>query len=292
MTGDFVEGGVTERTVVEKSRIYVELARPSNTIGLSVFALVGAYVGSGTSVASIEAFTATVATLLVTAGGYAINDYFDRDVDRINDPDRPVPRGAVSPEHALAFAAVAFGIGSLITLLVLPSLAVAIVTVNVVALVAYTPLAKGQYGAGNLLISYLVGSAALFGGAAVGSVAPVVVMGMLAFQMLFGLEIIKDLEDVAGDTKEGLQTLPVVLGRRRAVGLTSLILAFSIPLSLIPYVRDTFGLAYLLVIFAAHVLTAATIWATFSRPPETALTLVKAAMFVCMMAFVAGRLFV
>lgn len=291
MTGDTVDRTVTSRNFVERSRVYAELGRPPNAIGLSLFALVGAYVGGGAAVVSLEAFTATAVTLLATVGGYTINDYFDRAVDRINDPDRPIPRGAIAPEEALAFAGVAFIVGSLLALVVLPSLAVAIVAINVTALVAYTPLAKGRYGLGNLLISYLVGSVALFGGAAIGSVAPVIVMGVLAFQMLFGLEIIKDLEDVTGDVDEGLRTLPVVLGQRRAVGLTNLVLVLSIPLSLVPYIRGTFGLSYLGVILAAHALTVVTMWATVSRPPGTALTWVKIAMFVCMMAFAVGRLF-
>lgn len=272
-------------------RGYAELGRPANAVGLASFTLVGAYVGGGESVLSPAAAASAVVTLLAVFGGYAINDYFDREVDRINDPDRPIPRGAVPPVGALALALVTFGLAGLVTTLVLPPLAGVLVVLNLSALVVYTPRMKGLFGFGNLVISALVGSAALLGGIAVGNAEPVVVMSLLAFQMLLGLEIIKDLEDVDGDARAGLQTLPVALGRSRAVRLTLVVLFATVPLSLVPYLRGTFGLAYLSVILVAHVLTGATMWATVASPPSRALKWIKAAMLVCMAAFVAGRAF-
>lgn len=280
----------TGRGWVAVGQGYVDLARPPNTVALASFTLVGAYVAAGRDGVSPAAVAALV-TALEVVGGFAINDYFDRDVDRINDPDRPIPRGAVTPRGALLVTGLSLGLAVVVTVVALPPLAGGLVGANVVALVAYTPLVKGRYGLGNLLVSALVGGAALLGGVAAGLTGPVVVMALLAVQMLFGLEVLKDLEDTAGDERAGLQTLPVVVGERRAVQVVLVVLAATVPLSLVPYLRGTFGLSYLGVILVAHVLTGVTMWATVRRPPATALRWIMASMLVCMAAFVAGQAF-
>jgi|APHM01.1.fsa_nt_gi 4-hydroxybenzoate polyprenyltransferase and related prenyltransferases len=269
---------------------YVELGRPVNAGLLAMFGVVGAYIAGGATAATGPGMTAGAVTLLAVVGGFAVNDYFDRDIDRVNDPERPIPRGAVAPQNALIIAAVAFGSAGTIAVTALPSPAAGVVLVSIVALVVYTPLIKGRYGLGNLLIAGLVGVAAALGGLVTETPGPAVVMGLLATQMLFGLEVLKDLEDVVGDKQAGLQTLPLVLGQRTAVWIILGVLAATVPLSLVPVVRETFGLAYLLVIGVAHVLTGITMWATVARSPATALSVIKPAMAVCMMAFVAGRM--
>jgi 4-hydroxybenzoate polyprenyltransferase and related prenyltransferases len=254
-----------------------------------MFVVVGAYIAGGAAAATGAGMTAGAVTLLAVVGGFAMNDYFDRDIDRVNDPERPIPRGAVTPQSAIIIAAVAFGSAATVAVSALSAPPTAIVLIWIVALVVYTPVIKGRYGLGNLLIAGLVGSAAVLGGLVTHTPGPAVVMGLLATQMLFGFEILKDLEDVVGDTEAGLRTLPLMLGQRTTVWIILGVLAATVPLSLVPVVRETFGLAYLGVIVAAHVLTGVTMWATVARSPAAALNWIKPAMAVCMLAFVVGR---
>lgn len=270
---------------------YVDLGRPLHAAAAGLLVWVGIYVAGGPGGVRSAAATAVVGTVLATAGGFAVNDHFDRAIDAINDPDRPIPRGAVSPRGALGYAAVTFGGAILAGVLWLPWLALGLAVVNVFVLLAYTPLAKGRFGLGNLAVSYLVGSAVLVGGAAVGSVEPVLVMAALAGLMILALELLKDIEDIAGDARKGLRTLPIMFGRPGATRGANAVLALSIVLAPIPYLRGTFGTAYILVIAVANVLTLATIWAAIARPVSVAIAWVKVAMMVCLMAFVAGRMF-
>ena len=41
----------------------------------------------------------------LTGASMAINDYFDRYVDAVNEPERPLPKGLVSPSSAMSFGA-------------------------------------------------------------------------------------------------------------------------------------------------------------------------------------------
>jgi geranylgeranylglycerol-phosphate geranylgeranyltransferase len=265
----------------------LELTRPGNAVAAGVLTFIGAFVAGGVGAPTPMAL-AVVATVLATGGGNAINDYFDREIDAINRPDRPIPRGAVSPRSALVFSVLLFAVAVALTLL-LPLLAIGIALVNLVALVAYTEVFKGRPGVGNALVAALTGSTFLYGGAAVGGdLAPVVVLFALAASATLAREIVKDVEDVAGDRQEGLRTLPIVVGERRAVAVAAAFVAAAVLASPLPYLRGTFGVPYLLVLLPAVAGLAAGMYRSVDAP-STGQRWLKAAMFAAAIAFVAGR---
>jgi len=272
-------------TLGARLRGLFELSRPANAVVSGVLTLIGAYVAGRPF--ALAALVAALATVFATAAGNAINDYFDRDIDAINDPDRPIPRGAVTPRGALAFSAVLFA-GSIVLALFLPLFAIAIAVVNLGALVAYTKLFKGLPGAGNAVVAYLGGSTFLFGAAAVGRPLAAVVLFALAALSTLAREIIKDVEDVAGDREEGLNTLPIAVGARNACRLAAAVLAVAVLASPIPYLRDLFGVAYLAVVVPADLMMAYAAYAAFDDPAR-AQGLLKYGMFLAAAAFVVGR---
>src|SRR5947209_3068073 len=101
----------TEHSVAGRVRGLLRLMRPLNALMSAVAVPVGAVVAVGLAgvasrVASI-AFGA-LAVFLFTGAGNALNDVFDRDVDRVNHPNRPIPAGEVSPGRAFDFALALF----------------------------------------------------------------------------------------------------------------------------------------------------------------------------------------
>jgi geranylgeranylglycerol-phosphate geranylgeranyltransferase len=265
----------------------VELTRPVNAAVAGVLTFVGAYVAGATAADTVSVAAAILATVLATGGGDAINDYFDRDVDRINDPERPIPRGDVSPRGALAFSGVlmALAVGLALTL---PPVAVAIAGINLVALITYTEFFKGTPGGGNALVAYLGGSTFLFGGAVVGSFRAAGVLALLAAVSTFAREIIKDVEDVTGDREEGLETLPVVVGERRATGLAVASLAVALAASPLPFLLGVFGAPYLAVVVPADAVMAYAAYESFDDPGAGHRHL-KYGMFLAALSFVVGR---
>jgi len=270
----------------------LDLTRPVNATAAGVLTLIGAYVagvsGGGIAARPLAAAAAVLATVLATAAGNAINDYFDREIDRVNAPDRPIPRGVVSPRGALWFSAALF-LGAVGAALVLPLLAVAIAVVNLLALIAYTEVFKGLPGVGNLLVAYLGGSTFLFGGAAVrGDLATVATLAALAALSTFTREVIKDVEDVAGDREEGLNTLPIAVGERRALAVGTAALVVAVAASPAPYLLGTFGVAYLAAVLPADlVMLGAT--AESYGDPSAAQRHMKYGMFLAAAAFLVGR---
>ena len=266
---------------------YVEITRPVNSLAAGVLTLIGGFVAGGL-VARPWALSAAIgATVLATGAGNAINDYFDREIDRINNPERPIPRGDVSPRGAVVLSSGLFAVavGFAITL---PPVAILIAVVNLLGLVAYTTLFKGRPGAGNALVAYLGGSTFLFGAAAVGRVLDGAVLFALAALSTFAREVLKDVEDVEGDRAEGLRTLPIVVGTGPAFGIAAVALVAAVVASPIPYVTNDFGVPYLVAVVPADV----TMLAGLVRgrtDPGTGHRWLKYGMFLAAMAFILGR---
>jgi geranylgeranylglycerol-phosphate geranylgeranyltransferase len=272
---------------MEQVRGAVELTRPGNALAAGVLTFIGAFVAGGLTAPTSTAF-AVLATGFATGGGNAINDYFDREIDAINRPDRPIPRGAVTPRAALAFSLALFAAAVGVTLL-LPPVAIAIAVVNLLALIAYTEVFKGLPGVGNALVAYLTGSTFLYGGAAVGGdLATVSVLFVLAAAATMAREIVKDVEDVAGDREEGLNTLPIAVGERTALGVAAAFVAAAMLASPLPFLRGTFGSAYLVVLVPTLLGLGAGTYRSFDDP-GTGQTWLKASMFLAALAFVVGR---
>ncbi len=272
---------------MEQVRGAIELMRPGNAIAAGALTFIGAFVAGGLDEPMFAGF-AVLATVLATGGGNAINDYFDRDIDAINQPDRPIPRGAIAPNVALGFSIVLFAVAVGLTLL-LPLLAIAIAVINLLALVAYTELFKGLPGIGNALVAYLTGSTFLYGGAAVGGdLRPVLILFVLAASATMAREIIKDIEDIEGDRKEGLNTLPIAIGTRSALAVAVVFVAFAIVVSPVPYLLGTFGLAYLVGLVPAILGLAVGMYRSL-EDPTTGQQWLKGSMFLAATAFIVGR---
>ncbi|SEH41734.1 geranylgeranylglycerol-phosphate geranylgeranyltransferase [Halopenitus malekzadehii] len=272
-----------------QARGAIELTRPLNAIAAGVLTGTGAYVAGGAILGAdrVVVLAAVVATVCATGAGNAVNDYFDREIDRVNRPDRPIPRGAITARGALLVSLGLFA-GAVVTALLLPPAAIALAVFNLVLLVAYTELFKGLPGVGNVVVGFLTGSTFLFGGAAVGSPLEAGALFVLAAIATVTREIIKDVEDVAGDREEGLTTLPIAIGERRSLWIGLALLVVAIVASAGPFLWGTFGRAYLVLIVPADAVMLVAAVQSFSDP-ASAQRRVKAGMFLAVIAFIAGR---
>lgn len=273
---------------MEQVRGAIELMRPANAVAAGGLTFIGAFVAGGMAEPQLATF-AVLATVFATGGGNAINDYFDREIDSINRPERPIPRGAVSARTALGFSVLLFGAAVVLTLLLSP-LAIAIAIINLVALIAYTEVFKGLPGIGNALVAYLTGSTFLYGGAAVdGDLETVLILFVLAASATMAREIVKDVEDIEGDRREGLNTLPIAIGEQNALAIAAAFVVFGIVVSPVPYLLGTFGRLYLIVLAPTVVGLGAGMYRSFADP-TTGQTWLKASMFAAAVAFVVGRM--
>lgn len=232
---------------------------------------------------------AALAAFLFTGAGNALNDYLDRESDRVNHPARPIPSGRIRPEGARLLAAALF-VASVLAAVFVNALALAILLVNVVVMVTYEIRFKARGGPGNAMIAYLVGSLFLFGGAAVfegptDQLVRTLSLAVLAALSTAGREVVKDIEDLAGDVAR--TTLPRRRGVRSAAIAAAAAWILAVALSFVPYALGTLGLAYLPVVILAD---ATFIYAALhsARDPGRSQRASKVAMVIALVAFVAG----
>ncbi|MFQ5553503.1 MAG: geranylgeranylglycerol-phosphate geranylgeranyltransferase, partial [Thermoplasmata archaeon] len=235
---------------------YLTIVRPTNLLMSFVGCLLGSAVALG-SVGTLVgdpviALQAALIAVLFTAAGNTLNDYYDRETDRVNHPHRPIPSGQVTPRGALAAAILLFAPTVPWSLLLGPQLLV-IVLVNLTLMGSYEWVFKRAGLRGNLLIAWLVASLFLFGGLAVYrdllALVPVLVLALLAFLATLAREIVKDIEDVAGDTDR--TTLPMHIGIPGASRVAAASFVLAVGLSVLPPAFQLLGFAYLPVVLLA-----------------------------------------
>ena len=82
---------------------FLQIIRPLNCIMMGFAVVVGASLVSSLSFSS-NLLLGFVTAFALTAASMVMNDFCDRQIDAINEPNRPIPRGDVSPKEALFFA--------------------------------------------------------------------------------------------------------------------------------------------------------------------------------------------
>ena len=227
---------------------YLELLRPSNIIILFFGTLLGAFVAIGKGAFfQLETYLAGLATILIGGAGNVINDYFDVEIDRINKPNRPLARGAISHKHALRYWLVLNLVALIISTWLTPlNLGMSLFTIPM--LYIYSRYFKRMLFIGNVVISLLVSLGFLYGAASTGSVENVLYPTVFSFLLNLGREMLKDLEDVEGDKACGAMTIPIRFGVSITLSLTTLIFASMMLTTLVPYSTGEYGLIYFLVV--------------------------------------------
>jgi 4-hydroxybenzoate polyprenyltransferase len=190
-----------------------------------------------------------LATVLIAAGGYAINDYFDRKIDQVNKPNAVIVGRLIYPRHAMAyhlfFSITGILLGSWVSFRTgLFFLSMVFIMVGGL-LWFYSTTYKREFFIGNIIVALLTAlvpfMVLLFElpllartyGRSVDDLARYLliwVLGFSTFAFLLNLcrEIVKDAADFEGDQAYGKNTFPVVLGMRITRWIAILILIIVI----------------------------------------------------------------
>lgn len=170
---------------------------------------------------------------MVCASSQAVNDWYDRHVDAINEPNRPIPSGRIPGQWGLYLAIIWSGL-SLLLGLALGIWAFAATLVGVFFAWAYSapPLRlklNGWWGNAAVGISYE--GISWFTGAAVMLGAfphPLIFFLALAYSVgAHGIMTLNDFKSIEGDRLMGVRSLPAQLGPDRAALVACVIMAVS-----------------------------------------------------------------
>ena len=190
--------------------------------------------GVSTSLYELGFVMLVIATLCIAAAGNIINDIYDVETDHVNKPDKVIVGKTISEKRAnnlfIIFNVIGVGLGFYISSWVGKNGFFAVFVIISALLYIYASYLKQILIVGNIVISVLVASSILIVGLfdLIPTITPQnqntqfaifkIVMDYAIFAFLINLvrEIAKDIEDIDGDYKAGMNTLPIAIGRDRA----------------------------------------------------------------------------
>lgn len=184
------------------------------------------------SLSGLSFFLLSLSTVLIAAAGYIINDYFDINIDIVNKPDKMVVDKIISRRWAMAWHTIFNMAGVSLGFIVAWRLGQIYLGFTQVLcsllLWFYSTSFKRQVLIGNVVISLLTALAVVVVGfyekqiyesfeaimSPVGRrlIQIIGVYALFAFLISLVREIVKDLEDMIGDSKDGCRTIPIVWG--------------------------------------------------------------------------------
>ncbi len=169
---------------------------------------------------------------LVCATSQAVNDWYDREVDAINEPNRPIPSGRIPGRWGL-YIAIAWTVLSLLVAASLGRWVLGAAALGLALAWAYSapPLRlkqNGWLGCAACGLSYeglawITGAAVMLGGALPGPLP--LALALLYSVGAHGIMTLNDFKAIKGDSAMGIRSLPVSLGPDRAAVVASAVMA-------------------------------------------------------------------
>lgn len=219
------------------------------------YALLEPY-GVQTSLNTLGISLLILATICIAAAGNIINDIYDVETDFINKPDKLIVGKSISEKTAynlfITLNLIGVGIGFYVSNLVGKSAFFSLFVIISALLYVYASYLKRMLLIGNIVVSILVALSLIIVG--VFELLPDInsqnqSLQLFFFKIIFNYaifafminllrEITKDLEDIDGDYKAGMNTLPIAVGRERA-NKVLFALTFISLFIIIYYVVDT-----------------------------------------------------
>lgn len=210
------------------------------------------------------------ATILIAAGGYVINDIFDQNTDNENKPNKVIVGRSISETQAynIYFALTVTGvcIGFYLSNVIQKPGFASIFILIAATLYLYATSLKQMMIIGNVVVALLlsfsviiIGIFDLFPATGLDNQQQMKIFfsilldyAIFAFMINFIREIVKDLEDFDGDYAEGMNTLPIVAGKKNTtiiVFVLSLIPLFSLLYYINRYLLDLLFVSVYLLLF-------------------------------------------
>jgi geranylgeranylglycerol-phosphate geranylgeranyltransferase len=272
---------------------YFSLIRVHNCFVALLAVAVGQYLTPALFDARVNPF-AMAAAFFVCGFGNIINDIVDIEADRVNHPGRALPSGAITIARARTMAFFFLTI-SLLLMFKLNGISCLIVVLSVLLVLWYNTRLKHTSYWGNLAVSILGGFAFLLGGAAGGwgamiSLPGPIIPAAFAILMHFGREIIKDLEDRAGDAMTGSGTAAVKSETSWILSVAGIVFLILIFASLWVYLNGWFGPIYFYILLSSIHIPLSVLFLWLAANPESKRCRVVSAVLKLQMIFGLGAL--
>mgnify|MGYP005663791897 FL=1 len=234
---------------------YIALMRPKNLVLAGATVPLGAYfalMDTSEAFPFVAVTLHTLAVILFTGAGNAMNDIKDAEIDKTAHPMRPLPSGQLTLSQAGRFTSllwvlsVAAHVGGLMAVeaavsIYLPTALIYILAVVLMVTYDHGPATKNRGLSGNIVISLLVGAVILYGASAVGGFALPVIWWIFGVVFLTNLarEMVKDCMDMEAD-EGSRQTLPMTYGKEKVRMAAYIVIMGALVCLYVPFWKGPF----------------------------------------------------
>jgi geranylgeranylglycerol-phosphate geranylgeranyltransferase len=216
---------------------FIRLMRPVNCVMMGFAVFVGVILATSQPFQSnwLNIVYGFFTGFLLCAAAMTINDYYDRGIDAVNEPLRPIPSGLIGANTALMFVFILTAVGLVFAYLT-SMLCLFVAVASWIITVSYVTVGKRSGLPGNFLVSTCVAIPFIYGSIAVtnGLELNVLLFALMAFLSNTGREITKGIVDVKGDMAEGVKTLAVRYGEKKAAVAAAVFYVSAVALTPIP----------------------------------------------------------
>ena len=230
-----------------KIRACADLVRMDLALGAGFFLVAGEILATNGMPPFHQVLPGFLTLFFISGSANISNDYFDREVDRVNQPKRPLPSGRVSVAQlwTLFFLFTAAGLAAA-TLLGSLVLVLAAAVWGIALLYNIKLKEMGLFG--NLTVAFCVAMTVIIGGATIEMINGIVLtFAALAFLFDLGEEIAADAMDVIGDELRSSKSIARRKNKAYALRLSGAVFIIFIMLSFLPFMMDWLGYVYLLL---------------------------------------------
>jgi len=196
---------------------------------------------------SLSMLIAAISESAVFSAGNIINDIFDVDIDKINRPNRVLPKGDWSKKDAIIIYSGLLVVSTFLSFNVNFTVFTFVTATNIL-LFLYSYRIKKMILTDNFIVAAIVGSAFLVGASSVGNISAGIIPFIFAFLINFAREILKDIEDIKGDVSVGLISFPSKFGIENSKKIILFFILSLIAFTFYPYFVGIYNLTYLLII--------------------------------------------
>jgi geranylgeranylglycerol-phosphate geranylgeranyltransferase len=226
-----------------KIKASIQITRPLNVLITFFVVIVGALICINGDYSIYKILLAALSAALTAGAGNIINDIYDKEADKFNHPERPLAKEELTIKYALVEYLI-LTLAAIVISSFINQTALIIVILTAVLLYLYSARLKKIPLLGNIIVAYLTGLAFIYGGLAVNNVRGAFIPATFAFFINFIREIIKDMEDIEGDTNVGVDTFPSKFGKKASVLLISFLSVILILLTFYPFIKHIYSIEF------------------------------------------------
>ncbi|MFW9826300.1 MAG: geranylgeranylglycerol-phosphate geranylgeranyltransferase [Candidatus Thorarchaeota archaeon] len=240
-----------------KIKDIIEILRPINDLMGSLTVIIGILntrIGIDPLKLVFNIILGVLTYFFIAGSGMVINDYYDIEIDKINRPERPIPRGAISLNQAKLLWIVTSLVG--IGIAILHSFLFNIGYINIIVAIIfafmgwlYAAWGKKSGFFGNIIVSISFSIGLIYGAILNNSNVPpyIYFFFLTSFFLLLSREVIKGCEDIEGDKKEGVKTLAIRIGIKNATIFSLLFALLAVIFFILPFFTNILNRMFFLI---------------------------------------------